>query len=415
MNRRHVYALAVGALFALTSNAAPASDTKAGAFVRADDEKTLSDQQLLGKRLFEDANLSEPRGMSCMSCHAPERAFQGNNGSSIAAVAAGAKPGAFGARKVPTLMYKSFSPPFGFHREKAEDGKEKIVAKGGQFWDGRARDLAEQASGPLLDPNEMNNPSIEAVVEKVKTGAYGDMVVALHGPAAFDKPQEAMGKLTAALAAFQSSPRFAPFSSKFDDALRGAAKLSPEEARGFAIFKDPKKGNCMACHPGKEDSKDPADWLFTDFTYDSFGLPRNAAIPANAEPTRFDLGLCKRPDVGELAPSEVDVNSLCGAFKVPTLRNVAVTGPYYHNGAIASLRDAVAFYFTRDTHAKRWFPKLATGEVDKFDDLPGAYKANVNASEAPYDRKPGEKPRASDREIDALVAFLKTLTDKGMR
>lgn len=415
MSRHRISALAFGAFFALTSHAALADAQKAATFARADDEKALNDQQLLGKRLFEDANLSEPRGMSCMSCHTPERAFQGNNGSSIAAVAAGAKPGTFGTRKVPTLMYKSFSPPFGFHREKAEDGKEKVVAKGGQFWDGRAADLAEQATGPMLDPNEMNNPSIEAVVEKVKAGPYAGLVVALHGPAAFDKPQETMGKLTAALAAFQSSPRFAPFSSKFDDVLRGTAKFTPEEARGFAIFKDPRKGNCVACHPGKEDSKEPADWLFTDFTFDAFGVPRNAAIPANAEPTRFDLGLCGRPGVAALAPKDVEVKSLCGAFKVPTLRNVAVTAPYYHNGAIASLREAVAFYFTRDTHARRWYPKLPTGEADKFDDLPGGHKANVNVSEIPYDRKPGEKPRASEKEIDALVAFLNTLTDKGMK
>ena len=99
---------------------------------------------------------------------------------------------------------------------------------------------------------------------------------------------------------------------------------------------------------------------------------------------------------------------------MPTLRNVALTGPYYHNGYFTSLRDAVAFYATRDTDPKRWYPKLKTGEVDKFDDLPGAYKENVNTEEVPYDRKPGQRPRLSDEDVDALVAFLKTLTDKGM-
>ena len=129
----------------------------------------------------------------------------------------------------------------------------------------------------------------------------------------------------------------------------------------------------------------------------------------------FDLGLCKRPGLAAILPKEIKLESLCGKFKVPTLRNVAVTGPYYHNGYFASLRDAVAFYATRDTDPKRWYPKLETGEVDKLDDLPGAYKKNANTEEVPYDRKPGQPPRLSDRDVDALVAFLKTLTDKGMQ
>ena len=97
---------------------------------------------------------------------------------------------------------------------------------------------------------------------------------------------------------------------------------------------------------------------------------------------------------------------------MPTLRNVALTAPYLHNGALATLRDAVAFYATRDTNPERWYPKGADGKVAKFNDLPPQYHGNVNVKEVPYDRKPGQKPRLSDAEIDALVAFLQTLTDK---
>jgi len=113
----------------------------------------------------------------------------------------------------------------------------------------------------------------------------------------------------------------------------------------------------------------------TDFTYDALGAPRNAAIPANADPLTFDLGLCQRPGLEAALPKSVPLASLCGAFKVPTLRNIAVRAPYFHNGAIATLRDAVAFYATRDTDPKRWYPTLKTGEPDKFNDLPSAYKA----------------------------------------
>ena len=384
-----------------------------GAFPRASDEKALTDVQLLGKRIFEDANLSEPRGMSCMSCHAPEHAFQGNNGSSIPAVAVGSRPDQFGSRKAPTIMYKTYAPAFGFYKD-VDDGKEVLEPKGGQFWDGRAVDLVDQASGPLLNPVEMNNPSPEAVVEKVKAGDYAALVAAVYGDQAFADPKAAMEGLMKAVFAYEATERFAPFSSKFDDTLRGAAKLTPLEARGLALFIDPKAGNCTACHAGKPESKDPTDWIFTDFTYVAPGAPRNAAIPANADPTHFDLGLCQSPSLAAALPKGIARESLCGMFKVPTLRNVAVAGPYFHNGVFKTLREAVAFYATRDTDPGHWYPKLAGGEVDKFDDLPSADKANIDR-EVPYDRRLGQRPHLSDADIDALVAFLNTLTDKGMR
>lgn len=376
------------------------------------DETKLTDVQLLGKRIFEDANLSEPRGMSCMSCHDPRHAFQGNNASRIAAVAAGSRPGHFGSRKVPTLMYKAYSPPFGFYKD-VDDGKEVLEAKGGQFWDGRAGDLADQVRTPLTNPDEMNNPSLEAVAAKIADGDYADLAKSVFGADLFDDGKAAMTKLSGAVAAFEQSARFAPFSSRFDDWLRGKARLSALEQRGLRVFIDPKRGNCLACHAAKTDSKDPTDWLFTDFTYDAFGLPRNPAIPANADPKYFDLGLCARPGLDAVLPKEVARDSLCGAFKVPTLRNVAVSAPYFHNGAFASLRDAVALYATRDTDPAHWYPR-ENGGVNKFDDLPQNLRAAVNTKEVPYDRKIGQRPRLDNGDIDALVAFLNTLTDKGM-
>ena len=415
MAKASIHSMIAGiCLIVMAATCAGAQTTSSAAFVRDADEKGLTDAQLLGKRIFEDATLSEPQGMSCASCHAPEHAFQGNNGSPVAAVALGSRPGQLGTRKTPTIMYKGYSPPFGFYKD-IDDGKETLEAKGGQFWDGRASDLAEQATGPMLNPVEMNNPSIEAVVAKVKGGVYADMVTALYGPDVFSDPNAAMTKLTSALLAYEVSDRFAPFSSKFDDYLRGSAKLSADEARGLSIFVNPKKGNCIACHAGKHDSKDPTDWIFTDFTYDAVGAPRNPAIPANADASVYDLGLCKRPGLAAILPKEIELASLCGAFKVPTLRNVAVTGPYFHNGAFASLRDAVTFYATRDTNPAHWYPSDGHGGVAKFNDLPDSAKANVNVKEVPYERKPGQTARLNYREIDDLVTFLKTLTDKGMQ
>jgi cytochrome c peroxidase len=385
-----------------------------GSTAQAGEVTSVTEEQRLGELLFKDPTLSEPPGQACVSCHAPEHAFQGNNGSRIPAMALGSRPETFGKRNTPTIMYMAYSPPFGFYKED-EDGKPKIVAKGGQFWDGRADTLDAQPTGPLLNPLEMNNPSIEAVVAKVKAGSYADLVRKLYGPDIFADPKAAMAKLSSAIAAFESTPVFAPFSSKFDDYLRGKIELTKQEIAGFELFKSKTKGNCLACHAGKEDSNDPGDWIFTDFTYDALGAPRNASIPSNAAPGSYDLGLCEQPGLASRLPEGIALPSLCGAFKVPTLRNIAVTGPYFHNGSFASLRDAVAFYATRDTDPGHWYPKGKDGVVDKFNDLPEAHIANVNVEEVPYDRKPGETPRLDDGEVDALVAFLNTLTDAGMK
>jgi cytochrome c peroxidase len=396
---------AVGAcaLTLLLSAAAQGEETRAA----------LTPLEQLGARIFADTSLSEPRGVACASCHDPAKAFSGLNGSTIPGAARGAPAGSFGLRKPPSLAYASFSPPFSFADKKdKETGKIEKEAVGGQFRDGRAADLVAQASGPLLNPVEMNNPSKAVVVAKVREGAYADLARAVFGKDVFDDPDAAFGRLMQAIAAYEGTEAFHPFASTFDAVLRGQARFSPLEAEGFALFKNPRKGNCLACHVGEPASREPKDWLFTDFTYDTLGAPRNAAIPANAKADYFDLGLCRREGLADFAPKDFDVESVCGAFKVPTLRNVELTAPYLHNGVLATLRDAVAFYATRDTNPERWYPRGADGSVAKFNDLPEKYHGNVNVKEVPYDRRLGQGPRLSERDIDALVAFLQTLTDK---
>ena len=242
------------------------------------------------------------------------------------------------------------------------------------------------------------------------------MFEALYGVSAWDEVATAYRHVTDAIAAFEQTDTFNPFSSKFDGFLRGEVQLSEQETQGFELFKDETKANCIACHVGDPDSKDPRDWLFTDFTYDNLGVPRNTDIPDNKLADSYDLGLCGSALLVGRVPAEVTdkdafVQTFCGAFKVPTLRNVARTAPYMHNGYFKQLRDVVDFYVTRDTDPGRWYPMAADGAPDKFNDLPAMYKGNVNSSEAPYDRKPGEMPRLSPTEIDAVVAFLQTLSD----
>jgi cytochrome c peroxidase len=365
----------------------------------------------LGRQLFNDQNLSVSRTQSCASCHQPEQAFTGNNHPDpLFPVAIGARPELIGNRNAPTAMYAAFIPSFSFVLDEGE-----WIPRGGQFWDGRADTLADQAAGPFINPREMAMPSKQAVVRRIRHADYADSFARLFGVHIFDDVDAAYAAMTQAIQAFEQTPRFSPFSSKFDAVLRGEARFTRDEARGFALFKDPNKGNCIACHAGEESSREPTDWLFTDFTYDNLGVPRNPEIPDNAAPASFDLGLCAQPGIEARVPEAVTdkeafVASLCGAFKVPTLRNVAVTAPYMHNGYFKSLRDVVEFYVTRDTDPDRWYPRVHR-RAQKFNDLPPEYQANVNTSEVPYDLQRHDSPHLSPGEIDQVVQFLGTLTD----
>ena len=302
-----------------------------------------------------------------------------------------------GLRNSPSIRYASFTPPFGFDQEG--------TAFGGFFRDGRAASLAEQAQQPFLDPREMANATPAEVIARLARSPNAARFREVFGPAALDDAGTAYERLAAAIAQYEAeNPDFHRFDSKYDAYLAGKAMLSPAEERGLALFEDPEKGNCAACHPSRP-AADGTPPLFTDFTYDNVGLPRNPRIAANADPAFFDLGLCG-PERKDLAGRR----ELCGAFKVPTLRNVSRTAPYFHNGAFDTLREAVDFYARRDTRPEDWYPASAGG-LRKFDDLPAGLEAAVNTTEAPYDRPRGGNPALTPAEIDDLVAFLGTLDD----
>jgi cytochrome c peroxidase len=350
----------------------------------------------LGDRVFHDVSLSASGRQSCSSCHVAGAGHAQDN--ALAAQLGGANLNLQGLRVAPSIRYLSTNTAFHFDEEDTPTG--------GFFWDGRAASLAEQAGQPFLNPVEMAMPSKAAVVAQVQKAAYAATFRFLFGEDIFERVDDAFAAITEVLQVYQlEDPEFRPFSSKYDAYLRGRVALSDQEARGLALFNDPAKGNCAACHPS-ERGADGAMPLFTDFSYDNLGVPRNPEIAANADPAHFDLGLCARPD-GLLAAR----TDLCGAFKVPSLRNVALRQAYFHNGRFKTLKDALTFYVQRDTNPEKFYPRKADNSIDKFDDLPLAYKANVNTSEAPYDRQLGDAPALSDAEIDDVIAFLKTLSD----
>jgi cytochrome c peroxidase len=359
------------------------------------DEQDLSALALIGERMFFDASLSEPAGQSCASCHDPAHGFAGNGGSD-AGVPLGADRRHLGLRNTPGIMYARFAPSFAMVA-----GDAGPTPTGGQFLDGRAGSLEEQADGPLFDPGEMANRSPAQLLAKLARAPYAALLQAQFGDDIFGDPRRTLAAIRAALAAFERSERFAPFSSKYDHVIAGDARFTPLEARSLDLFMAKDRGNCAACHATDPRSPDPAASLFTDFTYDTLGVPRNPRIPANADPAFHDLGLCGP----RRAPPAAD-RALCGAFKVPTLRNVARRQAYMHNGVFTRLRDVVAFYATRDTDPRRWH---ADGTA--YDDLPADLRGNVNRDEVPYDRKRGQAPRLDEADIDAIVAFLGTLSD----
>ena len=395
---------------------------------------TLSAAAQLGQKIFSDTALSASGQQSCATCHVSSIAFADDASASgvdhgLPVALGGPGMDRPGFRNTPSLMYTALTPAFYFDA----DGN----PNGGFFRDGRATTLAEQATMPFTNSFEMANADAAEVVARLKTRSYLADFVALYGDAVLNDPATALTRMGQALAAFESEePAFSPFSSKFDAVQSGKAQFTAQELNGMALFNNATKGNCAACHPGTSaDGTTPA--MFTDYSYDNLGVPRNPLIPGNtaAAPSYtpvdstdgvqsyYDLGVC-----GPFRTQTVDLSAHCGQFKVPTLRNIALTAPYFHNGRFTTLKDAIGFYVRRDTNPEEWYPTAADGTVTKFDDLPAAYggqfavKAgvvgsdagylgNVNTGEIPYNRKIGDTPALSSAEIDDVITFLCTLTD----
>ncbi len=327
----------------------------------------LNPAQLLGKKLFFDTLLSNPVGRSCASCHLPKMSF---TDPEQLAVSRGAIKTKFGQRNSPTVAYASFTPYF--HYDSRDEGY-----VGGLFWDGRAPTLEEQAMSPLLTHHEMNNTDKTMVVDRLKKADYRDLFLSVYGAHAFEDEDKAFEYLAEAIEEFEETAEVSPFTSKFDYYIRGQLKLTDEEMRGLKIFNDTLKGNCAACHPSTPDPLSNAI-LFTDYTYDNLGVPVNEALK------KLDSGFV--PDLGLGAflkkPSEN------GKFKVSTLRNIANTAPYFHNGVFKTLEEVMDFYNDRDSG------KFGPPEVTE----------NVNHDEL-------GNLKLTDQEMKDVIAFLKTLSD----
>jgi cytochrome c peroxidase len=349
----------------------------------------------LGKTIFFDARLSEPPGTSCADCHDPARAFSGTHGSRVG-VPLGSRPGHFARRTAPSVLYMRYVPAFHYFEDDEAPAPEP---RGGFFWDGRSDSLVQLVRQPLFNPDEMNAESPRRVAGKIARGPYARDFRALFGPSS--DPEAIVRGVGVAIEAFLKSDEMSPATSKYDAYVRGQATLTDQERRGLEIFKDRRRGACSGCHRMAETSTNPAESMFTDYGYDAIALPRNRELPRNHDPASFDLGLCERKD----AHAAVDERT-CASFRTPSLRNVAVRESFGHNGVYRSLRDVVAFYARRAVAPARIYPP-----GQRFDDVPPRYRGNVNIYAPVYNRREGGAPPLDDGEIDAVVAFLGTLTD----
>jgi cytochrome c peroxidase len=363
----------------------------------------LTPNEELGKEIFFDTDLSINYNQSCATCHAPEAGWTGpdSNTNFHGAVYEGSIPGAFGDRKPPSAAYATMSPILSVDKQR--------LFVGGNFWDGRAtgeilgNPAAEQAKGPFLNPVEQALPSADVLVARVCAASYGYLFRQVWGDEACNPENVAMAYdyIGYSIAAYEASIEVNSFTSKYDYSIKGQAMLSKQERRGFALFMG--KGKCMLCH-----SSTGKQALFTDYTFDNLGIPKNPENPVYiSNPSFIDLGLGGFLESREDYAAYADENM--GKHKVPTLRNVAlglpgITKAYGHNGYFKSLEGIVHFYNTRDV--------LSTCPGDYTEEE--ALAANCwPAPEVVQNINTAELGNLglSPSEEAAIVAFLKTLND----
>jgi len=355
----------------------------------AEDDKSFDSKEALGEALFFDENLSKNRTQACATCHNPDFGFVDPRPTDAGlAVSLGDDGVSLGDRNAPTASYAKFSPDF--HR--MEDGN----FRGGQFLDGREPDLRGQAGGPPLNPVEMGMSDKGSVVERLRENvAYVRAFDKLFGEGTLEDDETGYEAMKASIAAFEETDFFAPFDSKYDRYLRGEAEFTDQEELGRLLFFSQQFTNCNQCHQ-LQTSQVSKEETFSNYEYHNIGIPVNAAARAvNGQAEGFaDPGLVNNPLVSD--PEQL------GKFKVPTLRNVAVTGPYMHNGVFKDLRTTVVFYNKYNSKASGAQTNPETGEPWGVPEIDGT----LSLKELEHG------PALDAKRIDALVAFLKTLTDK---
>lgn len=356
-------------------------------------EPTLQPVQL-GRLLFFDPQFSRSGQMSCSTCHEPDHAFiDARDTPAQGMISAGDPQESFGIRNAPSAAYAASSPAFHY-----DEIRQQYI--GGQFWDGRALNLAEQIGGPLLTDFEMNMGHEMRVVARLEQDKiYAPSFHQLYGVGVFEmigKPgfsyqvPRAYDKFGQLIAAYERSPALNRYDSKYDRYLAGEIALSAQEEAGRALFFDRERSRCSECH--RQNPAGSEREPFSTYAYYNLGVPANPELIrlAKRAPDYVDHGLMDNPRTDHDP-------SLDGKFKTPSLRNVAVTAPYMHNGVFRRLSTAIAFH-TRFNSAETINPE--TGRPWRMPEVPATVEVDKLVA-----------PSLSAAEIEDLEAFLRTLTD----
>ena len=414
--------------------------------------------ELLGKLLLYDKDLSVNRNEACAFCHMPEAGFAGP--VSEINRTTGSYPGSvrtrFSERIPQTHSYAPLSPVLHY-----DDLKDDLV--GGNFWDMRAtgrrlgNPAAEQAEGPPTKPVELGLADFSCAVYRASRRPYRTLFEMVWGPQAFEitwpahtdavcdspgppaaddplpvhltpadrgRASATFDQMAQSIASYEASHEVTPFSSKYDAVRAGKAQFASLEQQGYELFRG--KAKCNGCHRDGGPGEEP---MFTDYTASNIGTPANPDLPYYAEGKPDDRGyVANRSGAafvdfgvgGFLAdghplsqPSAVDarwkplVPQNRGRFKVPTLRNVDkrpspdFVKAYGHNGYFKSLKQIVHFYNTRDV-----LPRCSARDPGEGTACWPAPETTENLNKS----KVGNL-QLSNEEEDALVAFLRTLTD----
>ena len=431
----------------------------------------MNQVRVLGKLLLFDKNLSVNKNEACSFCHMPDTDFTGP--ISLLNKTTVSYPGSvryrFGHRKPQSYTYAPFYPVLLYNQSQQD-------FYGGNFWDLRAtgyklqNPAAEQAQDPPVDPNEMALSDPVCLVYRLSQSTYRPLfetvwgaqafriqwppdvekVCSTPGPAPVSDPfpvhlspadrgqsNSTYDQFGLSAAMYEASPEVSPFTSKFDYALANPDKsvLNPDESAGWNLFRG--KAMCNTCHlDGTENTakqRSPAPLapanaagvapLFTDFTSNNLGLPRNLAIPFYEESRQDRYGYAPNSagsnfvdkGVGDFlrGPGNVNsewkqyANSFDGKFQTSTLRNADkrprpdFVKAYMHNGYLKSLKEVVHFYNTRDTLGRCKAPND-----------PGEKVTCWPAPETPQNlNKTIGRLGLTGKEEDQIVAFMKTLTD----
>ena len=372
-------------------------------------------EEKLGENLFFDQNLSLDRKTSCATCHDPKHAFidarflkDGTDQTVFinGAFSVGDDGSALGGRNAPTAAYAMFNPTFGKNT--------KGIYVGGQFHDGRAATLKDQAMGPPLDGAEMMMPNKQAVIERIEENPdYIIAFKALYGDNIFDDINASYESMAKAIAKFEKTEEFAPFDSKYDRFKQcrdeGNSTVScfdsdgwtQKEKAGYALFFSEKNTNCVSCHSIDSKSEAPSKELFANFEYENIGTPRNhVAMDARVALGLQDANATFKGLGGFVKNTDTDWAAHLGKTKVPTLRNIAVTAPYMNNGVFKELRTVIEFYDHMAGLGHHENPE--TGK---------AWGNNDHNETINHELLKATKA-LPDNKIKNLEAFLRTLTDK---